>query len=359
MKHICQSFFIVTLIITISLMGAGCAKDAQATSQNEKTHAVSSATPIALTQTIPAGLNLKVTGGVKKEYNLNSKALGQMATTRIRTRETSPAGHMMGAYIYTGIPVLYLLEGIAPLKTDKDAYDRPLDMFVILRSASGKEAVFSYGELTMTDDQNPVTLAFHREPLMPTKGADKYTKNKYKTNINGLHLICPREPNTARYLDNVTEIILKTPKVTGVTLPPQQKGNKCKSQTITCVQSGESTPAIYKEVERITIENWFRIGHGRGIKDDRLNKVEGYALPSFLRKNFPGCTENDFFLFVACDGYRSLFSGKEIFATHDGSQMLLVETLNDAPPSGGKTLAPTADFFVDRNLWGLSHIVKL
>lgn len=322
--------------------------------------AFSGATPPALERGVPDNLELQVTGDVKQTYTFNSRALRLLAKTRVRTREISPEGEILGAYIYSGIPLLYILEGVAPKKEESAVFDRPLDMMVTAHTASGKTVRFSYGELTMTDDRHPVILAFHREPLNPTKNPEEYTRNKFKENLRGLRLICPREPDTARYLDNVVRLTLDLPPTPDSRLPVMQKGKKCSSERILCLQAdGTVTDAVYEKVEPLEIYGWFRIGHGRGIKGDSRFQASGYALRSFLKANFPGSGPGDFFMFVACDGYRSLFSGREIFLTRDGAAMLLMENLNGSPPKGGKTLGVTDDFFVDRNIWGLSHIVHI
>ncbi|MCP4214031.1 MAG: hypothetical protein GY765_05200 [bacterium] len=319
--------------------------------------AFSGATPIALQRDVPDGLELRIEGKVKKHYTLGSAGFRLLAPTRVRTREVSPDGELLGSYIYNGVPLLYILEGVAPLKTKEDAFNRPLDMMVVFHSASGKKVVFSYGELTMTADDHPPFLAFFREPLQPTKSPETYKGNKNMENITGLRLVCPGEPDTARYLDNVQRLTLVLPPSSNDhLLPEMRKGEKCISDSIQCLQGETVTVAMYENVERVKEENWFRIGHGRGVKGSGLASVEGVSLISFLRENFPGSTADDFFMFVACDGYRCLFSGREIFRTSEGRRMLLIEAINGVAPAGGKTLGALGDFFVDRNIWGLSHV---
>lgn len=322
--------------------------------------AFAGATPPALEREVPNGLRFQVTGGVKQVYTFNSNALRLLAKTRVRTREISPAGEILGAYIYTGIPLLYILEGVAPEKAKEAVFDRPLDMLVTVCSTSGKTARFSYGELTMIDDSLPVMLAYHREPLMPTKEPEKYTRNKFMTDIEGLRLVCPREPDTARFLDDVIYLTLTIPPTPDDRLPVMQKGGKCSSDRIVCIGAdGTETEGVYEYVDRLEIDGWFRIGHGRGIKGDGPFKAEGYGLRSFLKRNFPACGPGDFFMLVGCDGYRGLFSGREIFLTNDGTGMMLIENLNGTPPEDGKTLGVTSDFFVDRSIRGLSHIAMI
>ena len=321
--------------------------------------AFSGATPQALAQSVPDDLSLTVDGKVKQVYYFSPQALRLLAKTRLRVPEISPQGEILGAYIYSGIPVIHIMEGVAPKIEKTDAFDRPLDMAVIFTSDSGQTSIFSYGELTMTDDHFPVILAFHREPLMPSKNPGSYTRNKYMENIKGLRLVCPREPDTSRYLDNVVRMTLIPVAAPDHLLPRLQKGEKCISTSIVCIDDGNVKPASYENLETLKQSGWLRIGHGQGIKEYGLSTVSGYSLASFLKQNFPGCGGNDFFLVVGCDGYRALFSGREIFFTAAGKTFMLVDEINGKEPDEGKPIAAVGDFFVDRDVKGVSHIVKL
>jgi len=323
--------------------------------------AFSGATPLALERKVPEGLSLSVEGRVKQLYRFTSRSFRLMSKVRIRTAEVDPKGEIMGTYIYTGVPVMFILEGVAPQKNKQDAFDRPLDMIVVFTSTEGKSAYFSYGELTTGTDSLPVTLAYHREPLKPTSSPETYKGNKYKGDIEGLHLICPREPNTERYLDNVVRIALMNPPAPDNLLPRTQKNKDCTGSTVQCIESpgDSSTPASFEGVEHVTISNWLRVGHGKGIKGDHLFSASGYQLQSFINKNFPGCMPEDFFLFVGCDGYRSIFSGREIFCTADGNSFLLITGMDGQPEKSGMTVGVTSDFFVDRCVREVTHIVRI
>lgn len=317
--------------------------------------AVTGATPVALADDIPCSISLKITGLVKKEYVLSGDALNALAKTRIRTRELAPDGKLVGTYAYLGVPVINILEGIAPSEFKEGEYDKPLDFLVVFSSASGESINFSYGELIFTDDALPVTLAYDRKEIRASKDPEKYDKNIYKENLTGLRLICPRDKDTSRYLDDVEVITFKRPEISYGGLPAQKKGAKCSSGSITCVVDNNAGKAIFSGVDRIKKKDWFRTGHGRGFKS--VSDAEGYSLRSFLRKNFSGCGIEDYFLFVACDGYRCLFSGREIFQHEDGESMMILGTMDGKPAPGGYMLAPLRDYFVDRDVWGLSHIV--
>ncbi len=49
---------------------------------------------------------------MKKDYFFGSSALRAFATTRIRTKEVSPTGVFTGIFVYLGIPVYNILEGV-------------------------------------------------------------------------------------------------------------------------------------------------------------------------------------------------------------------------------------------------------
>jgi len=320
---------------------------------------MSGATPLAVSRKVPADFGLEIDGLVKRTYHFSGNALNALATTRIRTREISPEGTYQGAYIHVGIPAFNILEGIAPQKPEQAAFGQPLDILVTFHSASGKKVYFSFNELIMTDDCQPPTLAFSRTPLQPTNEAVRaaYTGNRFTTKLTGFRLICPREPDTARYLDDVVRISYSEIPIRADDLPPRLKKFRCRSEAITCIDGSNRKAGAFDAVARQTRDHWIRIGHGHGYDD--IAAAQGRSLQAFLRANFPGAGREDFFLFAACDGYRTLFSGREIFATADGAAMMIVERLNGHVPPEGYMLAPTEDFFADRAMWGLSQVVRI
>jgi len=320
---------------------------------------MSGATPLAVARRVPANVRLTIDGLVKKEYHFTGDALNALATTRIRTREISPAGDFMGAYIHVGIPVFNILEGIAPQKPKDARFDQPLDILVTFYSAGGKKVYFSFNELIMTGDCQPVTLAYSRQPVMPTneKVRDTYTGNPFMDELTGLRLICPKEPDTARYLDNVVRISYEPIPFDENRLPPRKKKFVCRSTSVLCFDDERQAPGRLDGLQRSGNDNWIRIGHGHGY--DEITSAEGVDLRGFLTENFDGAGPDDFFLFVACDGYRALFSGREIFSTADGAAMMIVDHLNGESPAEGLMLAPTADYFSDRAMWGLAQVVRI
>ncbi len=320
---------------------------------------MSGATPLAVARRVPGNIRLAIDGMVKKDYQFTGDALNALATTRIRTREFSPDGEYLGAYIHVGIPVFNILEGIAPQKPPGAAFDQPIDILVTFTSADGKKSRFSFNELIMTGDCRPVTLAFSRKPVMPTNEAvrDTYTGNRFMDGLKGLRLICPKEPDTSRYLDDVVKISYGAFPVDDGMLPPRRKKVPCESTSIACIDGTSQFSGSFEGVQRRVNDGWIRIGHGHGY--DETARAEGFDLRGFLKANFKNAGPDDFFLFVACDGYRALFSGREIFSTADGAAMMIVDRLNGKLPKDGILLAPTADYFSDRGMRGVSHVMRI
>jgi hypothetical protein len=322
-------------------------------------NAVSGATPLAIEKDVPKGVSLVIDGLVKKEYRFDASALNGFASTRIRTREFAPDGKFIGAYAYTGIPVFNILEGIAPEKGKDAVFNQPLDILVKFISASGKSVGFTFNELIMANDSLPVTLAFYREQVKPTADAvkDTYDKNIFKEQLTGLRLIAPDEPDTGRYLDDVVKITYTTFPTPDKLLPARQKGSKCVSTAITCIDGDNTSKAVFENVPRILKKDWVLIGHGHGY-EEKVD-AEGFELRSFLSVNFKEISPDDYFLFVACDGYRGLFSWREIFTVEKGKEIMIADKVKGEMPENGYRLAPTADFFNDRSMWGVAYVVKI
>ncbi len=350
MKQRCLVLFFLSMMLFIlpSLILAQDAPPLKITPD-----AVSSATPLATQQVIPEKLYLFMGGRTTQPYRYPSVKLAPMPTIRVRHPEVTPTGEILGTYSYTGIPIYYILERTTPLKFPTDGFDRPWDMMVVFHAMGGKKSYFSYGELTLVNDSLPVMVAYHREPVLPSKDPASYKKNTLPDDFKALQVICPKDKDNSRNIYNVVDCTLEQPAYPDELLPKVQKGSPCTPPTsITCIADGKTSVASFDKLPVIKTDRWIRIGHGQGIKEDKPVIASGVHLRSFLESNFPGCTSSDFFLFVGCDGYRALFSGKEIFDTPEGDSMMIINSVK-----AGYTLAPVGDFFVDRAVRDLSHVL--
>lgn len=316
---------------------------------------VTGATPLALYSAVPRDFRIEVSGNVKKDYSFGSSALRAFATTRIRTKEVSPKGAFVGNFIYLGIPVYNLLEGIAPAYSSEGS-DNPLDFLVTFESGEDKQVHFSWGELMMPGDALSVTLAYSRVPLVPASVREKPDFSPPGEMLTGFRLIAPQEPDTTRYLDGVVRVIFSQVRMPSGLFPERRKGMKCESDRVVCVENGRVREPVGDGLVRSTTRNWVRVGHGRGFLGQET--ITGYPLREFLTRNFDSVTPEDYFMLVACDGYRVLYAAREILLTDSGKSMVLVDEMNGRRAPGGRMLACLADYYADRGLWGISHILK-
>lgn len=343
------SVFKFTAVALLLFVITGC---------DDKIDAISGATPIATNKTPEFVINLEVSGETDKTYRFDKKDISNFQATSIRTREVNAKGEYEGAYRYTGVQLINLIEGIIPQKKDKNAFNRPLDLLVIFTNDKGEKSYCSYGELAFTDDQNPILLAYYRSPIEPKETPDSgYPYTKYHENLNGLRLVVPGDKNNKRYLNNVTKIEFVSPDTGSAVLPKTVKGLKCSSSEITGYYNGKQIKVSESGLSKVKVDRWVRVGHGKGYKG--ISTAEGYRLNDLLRKNFADCSEDKLYLFVACDGYRALFTGYELFGTESGAKALLLTSMDNKADASGPMLGPIGDFFVDRDVWGLSHIVVI
>lgn len=317
--------------------------------------AITGATPKAIVAPLPEGISLTITGYTARVYTLTSKSLAAFMPAYVFTREVTDTGKYAGAYRYHGIPLLNILEGIKIKKPADAVFDGPHDIIVQFKSRSGKISKCSYGELVMSGNMFNYILAYKREPIQPAKEGNTYSKNLYREDLKGLRLVIACDRDTSRYLDDVVEINLTVPQYDCSALPKTKKGKRCSSSYILCISPDKSHRATFTGVSQQTISDWVQVGHGRGYKG--IVQVKGFNLRSFLYQNFSYIPHNAWFMFIGCDGYRCVFSYKEIFEQDAGNKLMIGTHINGKSAQGHFMVASTGDFFVDRCVWGLSHIL--
>jgi len=317
--------------------------------------AITGATPKAITAPIPEGITLIINGCTPKAYEFNSDTLKAFVPTCLFTREINETKTYEGAYRYHGIPIINILDGIKIKKSADSAFDGPHDIIVQFKSRNGKISSCSYGELVMSGNMFNYILAYKREPIQPSKEGDTYKKNMHKENIKGLRLVIASDADTSRYLDDVVEINLTEPNINSLALPKTEKGKQCTSNQIVCISHDARHLATFSNTKEQTVSQWVQVGHGRGYKG--IVQADGYNLKSFLYNNFWHIPRNAWFMFVGCDGYRCIFSYREIFEQDTGDKLMIATQINKKPAPGNLMVASTGDFFVDRCVWGLSHII--
>jgi len=301
-------------------------------------------------------LIMNVEGELVHEYKFSLESLKNYPLTTVRTLEVSEKGEYLGAYEYTGVAFRQLLENIKVKKNKTAAFDRELDMVVTVIGQNGKKAYFSYGELYMQKDCYQTMIAFNRKAINPAKPVN-YKKNKKIERKTGFFLVCTGDYNTHRYIEDVKEIKIKTLKAPNKLLPVMKKGTHCSSEKLNIVINNSEKRFLYKEFKPTVINNWIRIGHGRGFKN--IANLKGIKLKDVLLKNYSNYTKGYFFLLVGCDGYRSIFSSDEIFNSPAGECIYISDRKINKMVKGNIGLVVTSDYFIDRCIWGLASLAVI
>jgi hypothetical protein len=111
----------------------------------------------------------------------------------------------------------------------------------------------------------------------------------------------------------------------------------------------ENMPAI--------VYNTIFYGRGRGIHSTQ--PFNGIILRDILLKYFPVNKENlqnAYFVFVAKDGYRCVYSFSEIMNRANQAELLLIPDIDNKDDGGAFRIFPAADFFSDRAVKAVSEI---
>lgn len=299
---------------------------------------------------------LKITGEVEKEYKFTLNDIKNLDTTNCRSTEVNEKGEYLGSYEYKGVLLRHILDKIKVIKSENAPFDRELDMVITVKDKNGNLSQFSYGELTMRKDIFPVLIAFERTPIMPGK-SKTYSKNLKNGIKDQLLLVCPEDEKNSRYLESISEINIHSIKTPDNILPKMQRRLKCEASCVTLVDNEHTKTINFKNISEIGINNWVRVGHGKGYKN--IKNVKGLPLIEVLGNNTDLSKGKFYVLCVGCDGYRSLFSYDELFNTKSAKNILILLEKNENHIRGNFSLAVTEDFFVDRCVWGLSHITLI
>ena len=302
---------------------------------------------------------LKINGIVKTPLTLSLKDLSQFQSSEIQLNDIGEDSGFAGVFTCCGVSLKKLL-GIAGIeKTDTD-FKKAVDVAVVVRNASGEQAVLSWGEIFYKNPDH-VVIATSADPVFPHKGVDHFKdKAAYENMIRILNrrmdfprLVISGDLFTDRCIESVSEI-------TVVDLKPQVEGEKSPSvysDSFQVVGPGitHAKTTRLPEINRITIKAHV-VGEGRGYHG--THDFTGIPLASFLEKFKAGCDVNTVFVVSAPDAYRSLFSYGELYLNAHGNRIIITDQVDGKPwENGGKfILVLPDDLMADREVKAISKI---
>lgn len=327
-----------------------------------------------------------LSGAVARGGSIDPALLRELPPRRLLTHALNRDGSYAQAIEVEGIGLGALLDRVE-IKKVPDGFDRPLDTFVVVTGRQGELALFSWGELFATADGGPLLverarflLPHHHEPfekapfdvkafldgaardaldLTPCASCHDGKEQRAIALPRGFLLVTPGDPFPGRFVAEVAEIRVAQ---VGIEAPPRDKDADKKSLPPLLLVgpngSGKLDGRTAAKVPRRSFSGaaW---GMGRGFKGE--HRWEGLDLGDLMRSRIPkGVSPSDTWVLVtAADGYRSLYSGREVFSSKRDGGVLLVDREDGKPLREGlgkyRTL-PAGDFFVDRSVRLVSEI---
>jgi precorrin-4 methylase len=274
---------------------------------------------------------LRITGLVKQPLRLSLDDLAKLPQIRVRHNGITQKGAFHGVFWLQGVALRDLME-LAQLDKEAGGFPKPVDLALKIRTAGGKQAVVSWGEVF---HQNPgeVVLAIKAQPVMPKKSCKKCHKpDEYEPFMKQLarevglpKLAVARDQFADRGLENVTsiEVVSLSPGGWG----PKQK--KLYSPQVK-IQAGGKELLIKElpEKNRLTLIA-DQVGEGKGFHGRQ--EYSGVPLKDLLIQAGHKGGVNTVYLISAPDGYRSLASWGEIFLGPLGSRIILADRMNGKP----------------------------
>lgn len=327
-----------------------------------------------------------IKGAVSKPGVVDAKVVKGLNRYHRLVKIADSKGNFIGSLEVRGYALRDVIDRFEVNKKD-DGFDRPLDMVVTAIGKSGEKVIFSFGEVFYTSDEGPLlvdaarmVLPSRHEPLKAGKKDPTITLmdiNRRNTvnsvSLNGCNschesarvpkvyfpkgwlLIAAQDGFGGRYIEGLTEICVNQVGIETVdTRSSGGRDSMVESPAIVGTDGKNYTfsPDDYKKQPRISITD-AGIGHGKGYRG--TSTWEGVPLKGLIQHLIPSGVNprNTYVLVTAADGYRSTFSGAEVFNNSNEKCVLLIDRKDGevlGRGSGLYTIVQSTDFFVDRNV---------
>lgn len=268
------------------------------------------------------------------------------------------------------------------VKKEDDGFNEALDTFITVKGRGGEQILLSYSEAYLANDGGPL-LAERARLLFPHHHMPLENDNSNPTILRtaeerrglnlqscsachtgekapllsvpqGWLLVTSSDDSSGRFVDDVTEI-----SVHQVGIPVKDTREAAKKTVIDVPMlvglDGKQTPLTPQQCRRMPRSVWKDTTFGLGKGFHGRHTWQGISLDALLRPMLPPGTDPNktWVLVTAADGYRSLFSGSEIFSAPEGKSVLLADREDGAvlgAGSGRYHIVSRSDFYIDRSV---------
>lgn len=291
-----------------------------------------------------------VDGEIAEAFDVNFDELPLHSVIVKETILSKDGDTFVGAFRYDGY-ALYDIINLAKLnKANKEAFAPIIDLYVEITNEKGEKVNVSWGEIYYPNNLQEIIIAKRVMRIIPSKTNELWTLPTSCKMVFNSDLI------TERNISNPTKITIKSYPESFETV----KGLKplYSPQIAIHNEEGKEVEVLKKNPSSLTEYTFHTIFYGRGRGIHSTQPFTGVLLKDILAKH----TERDqkalregYFVIVAKDGYRGVYTYSELMNRNDQSEVLLVcdEKVKD---DGIFTIHPACDFFSDRAIKGITDI---
>jgi hypothetical protein len=319
-------------------------------------------------------------GAVARPGQLDAALTRGLPTYRRLVKVSGSSGQYRCTMEVEGYALKDVLDRVQVKKVD-DGFNEALDTYITVKGRGGEQILLSYSEAFLANDGGPLLVErarllfpHHHQPLddanNPTvlssigerRGYDLQSCAACHTGEKipalsvpqGWLLVTSSDGPGGRFVEDIAEIDVhqvgirvKDTRATAKNVvidAPMLVGPDGKQTTLTAQQYRRMPKSVWQDTT---------FGMGKGFHGHHT--WQGTSLDALLRPLLPPGTDpsKTWVLVTAADGYRSLFSGSEVFAAPEGRSVLLADREDGkvlGAGSGRYHMVSRSDFYIDRSV---------
>lgn len=330
-----------------------------------------------------------VDGAVTNHLQVDATLLETFDWSIARIKWSAPNGSYRGSFEGEGISLHQLLDKAVPTKKAPDGFNRELDMFVLVTGKDGTKATFSYGEIYLGNFTGGIHLQRRWRYLFPHKHSpvSDFDKAAWLPNDatghavlkagnclachqgerppalsmpTGIGIVSLDDRWGGRVIEDVQRIeVRQSPPLASTTSDVNRDTMMVEEPTLVLPDGSKQAlqAAALASFSRQQV-NDCSFGEGKGFHG--IHKRQGIPLQTLLAPHIKGVDPRTLCVLVtAADGYRSLFSGGEIFLQANAGNVLLIDQEDGQPlgPGQGRyRVFSSRDFYIDRCIRAVQEI---
>lgn len=304
--------------------------------------------------------SVSITGAVKQPLNLSMEDICKFKTVRIQLNEILKDKSYRGAWYYNGVPLRALLE-TAYLAKEESAFNKTIDLAILVRNSEGEEVALSWGEIFYQNSYD-IIIATSATPIRPHHDCSSCHKSEvteprmkqFDRTIGFPKLVVASDGYADRSIENITsiEVIDPTPRM------PSDKSKALSTDSFVVTGKVKNELTI-KDLAGFTNRREMPVIHmGEGKGYHGIDNYSGILFNDILEKAGIEPKLSQIFHISAPDGYRTTFSYGEIFLNRVEDNTIIADMKNGKKidTEGKFIFVPSDDLMADRDIKSVNRI---